>query len=101
MDAIYYECHITLAPVFGEELDRLKGITEFHRFKVADLLMQRHKHEKPELSKKDSFCTGRDVSYDTLFSRMMECSNAMTQNGFQVWRRKIEAVLWDEKFKKE
>lgn len=44
----YYECHITIEPVFDDRLSALKMIAGFFDFKVADLLMYKKAITDPE-----------------------------------------------------
>lgn len=98
---IYFECHITIEPVFDKDLEKFKALCLQHGFKVAELLMQKRKEDSPERSQKDSFCTGRAKDYDSLFEKMNHLSQALKNNNFKVWRMKIEAILFDQKFNKE
>ena len=99
MNPIYFECHITIEPVFDERLEIYKKICEKYNFKVADLLMQKRKTDSPERSIKDSFCTGRAKEYDSLFEKMNLLVEDLKNNNFKVWRMKIEAILFDQKIK--
>ena len=91
--SLYYECHITVAPVFGANLEQFKAICEPHGFKVAKLLMQKDLSD----SKKDSFCTGHSQSYLDLYSRMYELILTLKAAGFVVWRYKIEDCMLDSR----
>lgn len=99
-DVKYYECHITVEPVFGERLELLNELAVRYQFRVANLLFQRRATETPTRSNKDSFCTGRDQKYDDMKTRMEALVVSMEESGFQVWRRKIEAVILDERTRK-
>jgi hypothetical protein len=98
-NALYYECHITIEPVFDHKLEEFKELCTLHRFKAANLLMQKRKEDKPERSSKDTFCTAKSKEYQSLFCDMETMTHVLYQCGFTIWRRKIEAVLYDEKFK--
>lgn len=93
----YFECHITIEPVFGEELEVFKEICKKFNFKVANLLMQKDRKATPERSDKDTFCTGHGKDYDVIHKRMMGLVGAIQTAGYQVWRYKIEDVLLDVK----
>ena len=56
---MYYESHVTVEPLFGEDLEKLKSIAEVYKFRVADLLMQKRPEDSPERSKYDTFATGQ------------------------------------------
>ncbi len=92
LDVIYYECHITIEPVFDERLELFKTLCEPLRFKVAKLLMEK------EPSTKDSFCTAHDSNVEALIVRMRRLVESLRANGFEVYRNKIEAVVLDERF---
>lgn len=91
MNAIYYECHVTVEPVFGDRLAVLEQLARAHGFKVAKLLMDKGP------STKDSFCTGHARDFGELQERMRLLSSSLLANGFSLWRRKIEAVVFDER----
>lgn len=92
---LYYECHITTEPVFGERLALLTQIAQHHGFKVAKLLMEKGP------STRDTFCTGHGKTFRSLRARMLACDSAMRTAGFKVWRRKIEVVVLDERFPRD
>lgn len=69
------------------------------RFRVADLLMKKRQADTPERSQNDTFCTGRSQDVEELTSRMTQLVQALRQNGFQVWRYKLEAALIDTRLK--
>lgn len=93
----YYECHITVEPVFDERLELLRSISEANHFKVADLLMQKRLEDSPERSKMDTFTTARHKDYNTIFNQMSDCIYDLQIQGFKIWRYKIEDVLIDSK----
>lgn len=101
MEVKYYESHITIEPVFEERLGRFQEVCRKHGFRAADLLMQKRKEETPVRSDKDTFCTGRGKSFDELKEQMLQLVSELREQGFDVWRQKIEAVLLDERFKVE
>lgn len=94
----YYEAHITVEPVFDEGLERFKLICKDYKFRVANLLMQRRPTDTEERSKNDSFCTGRGISYTDIRVRMLELVKRLEQEGFKIWRYKIEATLMDSRY---
>lgn len=96
----YFESHVTIEPVFGEQLRDVQVIASIFEFKVADLLMQRRAKDTPERSAKDTFCTGRHKNYETLFRLMTNLAKELEISGYKVWRQKIEAVVYDERTKK-
>jgi 50S ribosomal subunit-associated GTPase HflX len=94
-DRLYYECHLTIAPVFNERLMELERLAGACGFKVAKLLMEKGR------STKDSFCTAHGKDFEELRSRMYQLSDDLNAAGFQLWRRKIEAVVLDERFPRD
>ena len=97
--SLYFECHITIEPVFEERLEKAVEIGKAQGFSVADLLMQRRKEDTPERSKFDTFMTGRDKNRATLAMRMIATIFALKRDGFKVFRYKIEDTLLDSKGK--
>lgn len=93
----YYESHVTIDPVFGDELEDVKHIASWHMFKVADLLMKKRQQDTPERSQFDTFCTGRGSDFDELKTRMELLHTQLVYCGYKVRRTKIEAVILDEK----
>lgn len=100
METKYFESHITIEPVFGERLDLFEKLCRDKNFRAAKLLMQKDRKDTGERSSKDSFCTGHDKVYGSLFLRMLDLKESLKMNGFEVWRCKIEAILFDEKFER-
>lgn len=96
--SLYYECHITVEPVFGDRLDLMKQLCKSYQFRVADLLMQKRKVDTPERSRYDTFCTGRHKRYDVLHKQMELLMRDLTAWGFKVWRYKIEDAIIDSKY---
>jgi hypothetical protein len=99
MEVIYYESHVTVEPVFDSRLETFRSIAATYRFRVADLFMQRERKDTPERSSKDSFCTGRSKSFEEIKTNMDALANDLQRSGIQVWRKKIEAVVYDERLR--
>lgn len=99
MEVKYYESHVTIEPVFEERLELFREICRKWSFRAADLLMQKRKVETPMRSDKDTFCTGRGKDFDELKELMLQLVSELREQGFAVWRQKIEAVLLDERLK--
>jgi hypothetical protein len=95
---LYFECHITIEPVFDQRLELFHGMSKRHGFHVAELLMQKRFQDTPQRSKLDSFATGRSKDYNDLFARMEELIGSLQANEFEVWRYKIENTLIDSKY---
>ena len=94
---MYYECHVTIEPIFDDRLMTAQEIAKRHGFRVAELLMQRRKEDTQERSKDDTFMTGRSSLKDDLISRMRALMLELSSCGFMVWRYKIEDTIIDSK----
>ena len=94
---LYYECHITIEPVFDVRLRNFQSICGSFGFRAADLLMKKRDEDTAERSQNDTFATGRDNAYEHLLTRMIGLVAALRTNGYQVWRYKIEDTLLDSK----
>lgn len=90
LEPLYYECHITIDPVFDERLEQFTNLCSQEKFKVAKLFMQ-----KGVPSSLDSFCTGHDNDYQRMHKRMSSLVALLGGNQFVVRRYKIEAVIFD------
>ena len=95
----YFECHITIEPVFQERLLLFQEICKDYKFRVADLYMQREREATPERSNKDTFCTGRGKDYNEIKVRMYRLVAQLEDHDYDVWRQKIEAVVLDDRLK--
>ena len=89
MSNLYYESHVTIAPVVGEELQLFKSICGTLDFRVAKLLMEK------TLTDIDSFCTSRSNIYTDIVERTIELVEVLMTAGFVVRRYKIEDTLVD------
>ena len=97
-DRHYYEAHVTVEPIFDEELIKFEATARIHGFRVATLLMKKRKTDSPERSANDSFCTGRSISYSDIKDRMLSLLEDLKSEGFEVWRYKIESTLLDSRY---
>ena len=97
MDVKYFECHITISPVFDERLEEFSVLCKNQRFKPAKLLLQKDRLSTPERSDKDTFSTGHSKTFEDLHERMTNLLHDLKAAGFEVWRYKIEAILLDER----
>ena len=94
----YYECHITIEPVFDEVLETVKNIAKTYQFKVADLYMQKDRQGTAERSQKDTFMTSHSTNLNDIKSRMRFCQEELELAGIKVWRCKVEDIVLDEKY---
>lgn len=94
---LYYECHVTIEPVFDDRLAQAAYIANLYQFRVADLLMQKRHEDLPTRSKFDTFMTGRHKNYMTLETRMYGLILNLQDSGFEIWRFKIEDTILDSK----
>lgn len=94
----YYECHITIAPIFDQARERVKTIATKHKFKLATLLMQKRATDTPEQSKYDTFMTSHGKSLLDINNRMVVCVNELLDAGFDVYRYKIEDIVIDSRY---
>lgn len=95
---LYFECHVTIEPVFDERLQAAETLARAYGFRLANLLMQKRKEDTPERSKHDTFMTGRDKVYGDLYRRMSGLCRALRAQGFILHRAKIEDTLFDTKY---
>ena len=95
MTNLYYESHITIAPVFYERLDEFKVLAARYNYRVAELLMV--KEDQYKQSTKDSFCTSRSKIYTQIVNDTVGLVGQLQKNNFKVLRYKIEDTLVDSK----
>lgn len=96
----YLEVHITIEPVFEENLERLKVLAAKFNFKVASLLMKKREQDLPTMSMFDSFMTGhfRPDENEKAFTVIKELVISIQQAGFKVYRYKLETVPLDSRY---
>lgn len=100
-DVLYYECHVTIDPVFGAELERFTALAAAEKFRPARLLMQKQREATPTISDKDTFATGHSRDLEDIESRMNRLVSTATAAGFFVRRYKIEAVIFDHRVQRD
>lgn len=94
----YFECHITIEPVFEDELSLVSSLARQYGFRPAKLLMQKRKNDTPTRSRHDTFLTGRGYDLDDLSARMSLTIEAIQDVGIVVWRYKIEETVFDSRY---
>lgn len=92
---LYYEAHVTIAPVFDEQRAIASIIALRNGFRLAELLMQKRKEDTPERSRYDTFMTGHGKDYADICERVHSVCVDLRQHGFEVYRAKIEDTLLD------
>ena len=93
----YFECHITIEPVFGYDRELVESIAESYGFKLAKLLMQKRKEDTEERSKNDTFMTSHSKSLNDIETRMIHCIEELQMFEFKIWRYKIEDIVMDSR----
>lgn len=99
MQSLYFESHVTVDPLEGNELERFKRACEEYGFRVADLVMIKNGHT--QRSTKDAFCTTRDKNFASIKFRTINLVEACKRQGIKVRRYKIEDTLVDSKINDE
>lgn len=94
---LYYEAHITIEPVFDEDLARAKPFAELYGFRVAELLMKKREEGTETRSKYDTFMTGHGKEYYDIQNRTACLVKVLQDAGFKVWRYKIEDTILDSR----
>lgn len=85
--------------MYGERLQAFQILCEKFHFKIADFLLWKDRPSNERRGNLDAFCTGRAKTYEEGATKLFGLSDALTAAGIDVWRRKIEAVLLDERLK--
>lgn len=93
----YYEAHITIEPVFGEQLFNFQELCLDFGFQASDFLLKKRPQDTPERSQYDQFCTTRDQDLDSIQTRMASLISKLKVAGYKVWRYKIEDTLIDSR----
>jgi hypothetical protein len=83
--------------VFEDKLESAQVIAQSYNFKVAKLLMEKRTEDVAERSQYDTFMTGHANDYDDLQRRMIQVIVQLKENGFKVWRYKIENIQLDSR----
>lgn len=94
----YLECHVTIEPVFDEDLESVKVIAENHGFKVPHLLMKKRKADTETRSKHDTFMTSHSKELEDIHNRMVSVIQELQKYNFEVWRYKIEDIICDSRY---
>jgi hypothetical protein len=98
---LYFEAHVTIEPVFDECRAKANGLALLYGFKLAHLLMQKRSKDTPERSQHDTFMTGHSKGFTDIKSRLIQLVTALQNEGFKVWRYKIEDTIVDSRTQDE
>lgn len=96
-ETLYYEIHITIEPVFDEQLELIKKIANGYGFRVADLLMKKRKEDTEQRSSFDTFMTKHSKSLNDAIESIHLVCHELKCHDIQVWRYKIEDVIIDSR----
>jgi hypothetical protein len=96
-ETLYYEVHITIEPVFDEQLEQVRKLGQSMNFKVADLLMKKRKDDTETRSQYDTFMTAHCKTMNDAIISIVNVCNELKLQGFKVWRYKIEDVIIDSR----
>lgn len=94
---LYYECHVTIDPVFGDEREKLNKIVTPFGFKLAKLAMKKDRGDNWNESQLDTFFTAHSKRYSDLQLKMTDCIRAAQEHGFVIRRYKIEDTIIDSR----
>lgn len=94
----YFECHVTIEPVFDEQLEKIKAVAESKGFKVASLLMKKRAVDTEERSQYDTFMTAHSKDFSQLRNQMIDLIALLKHMQIKVWRYKIEDILIDSRY---
>jgi hypothetical protein len=97
----YFETHVTIEPIFDERLSEAAEIAKDHGFKIASLLMKKREEDTEERSKYDTFMTGHGKCLFSMRFDVTALVKTLKENGFKVWRYKIEDTIMDSRINDE
>lgn len=90
-----FECHITMEYVPEAFRKSIIGHITPHGFRLAKLYKQDHAE-----SRRDTFCTAHSTDLEEMHTRMTNCIAALKAKRVEIYRAKIEEILYDERFQK-
>lgn len=97
MNVLYYEIHITIEPLFDEDLEKVKQLAISNNYKVANLLMKKRQEDTPERSMYDTFMTGHKKDKSVAIASCIDIVKKLKDDGVSVYRYKIEDVTIDSR----
>lgn len=93
---LYWECHITIDPVFGALREKLEAYGRERGFRISKLILQKPDFkDSPEQFVDDAFFTARHSSFDAIHAAMIEVVHEVKAMGVNVRRYKIENTIID------
>lgn len=98
---LYLEAHVTIEPIFDEQLTKASELAIKHGFKIANLLMKKRSEDTEERSQYDTFMTGHSRSFLDLQNRLRALITELKQERFKIWRYKIEDTVMDSRMNDE
>lgn len=93
----YYECHVTIEPIFDDLLEQAKALALEHKFKIATLLMKKREEDTEQRSQYDTFMTSNGKSLNEMKDNVIKLVTNLREKGFKVWRYKIEDTILDSR----
>jgi len=87
--SLYYEAHVTIDPVFGEQRENAMLIAERHGFRLAELIVRKNLDDDAHIMTGRS----RDLAYLTV--NLQRLVKDMQDEGYSVRRYKIEDCIVD------
>lgn len=94
--SLYHEVHVTVEPPKDElQLQVLKLNAQRHGFRLADLVMVRHREATEQRSNRDAFMTLRCSDLAVACAAVEAVVRDLRNLGFAVWRYKIEDTIVD------
>lgn len=93
---LYFEAHVTLAPVFGAERQRAEEIAGYYQFKLAKLVMLKDQGPDQE-SRRDTFMTGHGNWLPSIEARLKGLIAHLKREYFTVLRYKVEDTILDSR----
>lgn len=87
---MYYECHVTIDPVWGEDLRKVTEIANHSEFRVAKFIMQK------DQGIEDTFMTLHDARLEHVTEMLNKLLHEL-QDIVKVRRYKIEKIIFDSK----
>lgn len=92
-----YFDHVTIEPVFENNLEELKALIEETGFRVASLLMKKREEDTETRSQYDTFMTNHYETKEDAANGIRWVASILKENRYKIWRYKIEDVIMDSR----